>query len=187
MKTYLALCLFGVFAAALAMPQDRPQISDPTFIRPPRPMAFASHETLLKLKNPFAWFLRPDSHHDMQHPRPPMNGDRPTHPIAPEIHPELHTFMADIRDFLNLYPRHDIRNLFRTKMQDPEFRATMKFFRTPEFQEIIHAISETPEAKAIGQYFATADWPWIQKTLLDAARDFETLPVTSKLEGKTFA
>lgn len=178
MKTFIALCLFGVFAAALAMPQDRPQVSDPTFIRPPRPMAFANHETLLKLKSPLARFLRPDTHH----PRPPMNGDRPTHPIAEELHPELHAFLADVRDFLNLYPRNEIRNLFRAKMQDPEFRATMKIFRTPEFQEIIHAISETPEAQAIGRYFATADWPWIQKTLLDAARTFETLPVTSKLQ-----
>lgn len=164
MKFYVALCLFGAFAACLAVPQDRPQVGPP-MIRPPRPE-----------------FARPDFFQRRPHgPRPPMaDGNRPTRPIAPELAAEMHTFMNDVRDFLNLYPRREIRNLIKDHIQDQELRATMHFIRTPEFHAIMAAIAETTEFRAIGQYFAHADWPWIQRTIDEAVRDFDAQAMATR-------
>lgn len=218
MKLFIVLCLFGAFAATLAVPQEHPQVGvlpptrptqelpqvgvlPPTrpsqehpqiAIRPPAPnqdrpqvgvlpptRPVTRRQPILNMENPFSRPSRPGMHAP---PPPPtmVNGQRPQHPIAPQITPELHNLMKDIRDFLNLYPRREIRNLIREHVRDPELRATMKFIRTPEFKIVMRTIAETAEFKAIGQYFATANWPWIQRTIDEAVRDFEFEAVTSE-------
>lgn len=184
MKYYVALCLFGAFAAGLPQ-QDRPQVSPPIFERPAPPHFFPGmgqqHENhILDMDNPFA---RRHHHHQggpaVRPTRPEFShdGPRPSHPIVHhEISPSLHELMTDIHDFMNLIPRHQIREVIRDHVRDPELRATMKFVRTPEFHEILHTIGETAEVKAIKQYFATADWPWLQDTIAEAIHDFELQP-----------
>lgn len=170
MKFYVAICLFGAFAATLALPQDRPQVGPP-MVRPPRP-EFA--RTLLFARRPHG-------------PPPPMHqGHRPEHPISHEISPELHNLMRDMRDFLDLVPRREIRNMIKDHIQDPELRATMYFFRTPEFHAIVAAIAETAEFKAIGKYFASANWPWIQSTIDEAIRSFDATAMKSKWTMSVF-
>lgn len=178
MKFIGALCLLGAFVAtSLAMPQDRPQVSDPIFIRPTRPEDIVSHRhSLFNMKPPS---VRPASRTaDLL--RSVMNGDLPKHPIGNENSHMLHELMEDMRDFFNLYPRQEIRNLIREHINDPELRATVKFVRTPEFQEIMHAIAHTAEYRAIGQYFATADWPWLQETITEAVREFDAQALTGE-------
>lgn len=165
MKFYVALCLFGAVAAGLAMPQDHPTMEHPIF-RPPQ-----LHHN------------RPDFHH----PRPPMHPGHPSHPMPPhhELGPELREFMRHVRDFIELYPRREIRNIIRSRIHDPELRATMMFLRSPEFKQIMHTIASTPEFEAIGRYFSEADWPWFQNTIDEAVRDIqvEALPIGKRNTG----
>lgn len=166
MKFYVALCLFGAVAAGLAMPQDHPTMEHPMF--------------------------RPPQHHhnrpDFLPARPPrFSGNHPSHPMPPhhELGPELREFMHHIRDFVKLYPRREIRNIIRSRIEDPELRATMMFLRTPEFKQIMHTIAATPEFEAIGRYFTEADWPWFQATIDEAVRDLkvQALPVAKRSAG----
>lgn len=148
MKFFATLCLFGVVATGLAIPQDQPSIGFPIPL-PERPDFHAP--------------IRPSAPH----------GDRHSHMDHPHIGPELSEFMHHMRDFVKLYPRREIREIIRQHIRDPELRATMRFFRTPEFKNIMHTIAETPEFQAIRRYFGEANWPWIQNTIVEAISELE--------------
>ena len=171
MKSIIALCLFGACAAVMAIPQQNPGHNQgpPQVMVPPRPR-FASL---------FNRPARPDLARRPEHvrPRPPMaGGERHTHPIAPENNHVMHDLMRDVRDFMELIPRREIRNLFRDYMQDTEFRATIRYMRSQEFHAVMHTMMETPEFQAIFAYFEHADWPWIQKTVDEALNEIDAIP-----------
>lgn len=162
MKSFLALCLFGAAVSAMAMPQEmhnHQQVGGP---RPPGPQV---------------------------HPAPPHRP--PTHEIDPEfdfdMNAELWEFIGHVNDFVQMWPKNEIRQIVRSHMSDPELRATLDFIQSPRFEEIVRVISETPEAQAIERYIGEANWPWIKAEVFKAVRNMEVQGLFGNLKWFFFS
>uniref|UniRef100_A0A1L8DR92 Putative microvillar protein with insect allergen related repeat n=1 Tax=Nyssomyia neivai TaxID=330878 RepID=A0A1L8DR92_9DIPT len=91
--------------------------------------------------------------HDVTINRPvPPNWQPPNTPELP-ISPEFRELMRDIRDFVKLLPRREIRRLLKDAFKhDEEFRTTIRYLRSRQFMNIMMEINELPEVKELIQY-----------------------------------
>lgn len=72
--------------------------------------------------------------------------------------------------------------LLRVYSQDVQFQETLRFLESDQFEEVIMIIENTREFSAIAQYLDNANWPWIQRTIVEELRKIEAYG--SKFTGK---
>uniref|UniRef100_A0A1L8DRE6 Putative microvillar protein with insect allergen related repeat n=2 Tax=Nyssomyia neivai TaxID=330878 RepID=A0A1L8DRE6_9DIPT len=105
-----------------------------------------------------ALHLPRDHHHEDDHdatfPRPvPPNWQPPHRPDVPEMNPEFRELMRDVRDFVKLLPHREIRRLLKDAFRhDEEFRATIRYLRSPQFMHVMKEVGELPEVKELIHY-----------------------------------
>lgn len=81
----------------------------------------------------------------------------------PPIKPELQEYLADLRDFVALYPIEEIKQIVGAHLQDEELQNTIAFLRSDEFEDIAEEIYDSPEVQAVDQYLKNANWPWARQ------------------------
>ncbi|GAB0091780.1 hypothetical protein DMENIID0001_066610 [Sergentomyia squamirostris] len=126
MKVFICLSVFVVAAVALHLPEHRPP-------RPGRP-------------HPVPEDIEDDIDNSFPRPEPPV---RPMPPHIPDHpHPELEELFNDVRDFMRLLPHREIRALVKSSFRnDPTFKATITYMRSPNFHHVMKEMGQLVEVQ----------------------------------------
>ncbi|XP_055690492.1 uncharacterized protein LOC129793968 [Lutzomyia longipalpis] len=124
---------------------------------------------------------------DASFPRPEPPQVRPPH--MPEMSPELREFLKDVRDFMRLLPRRELRQLVRDAFKnDKEFRKTIKYMRSPQFHVAMKEIGDLPEVQELFSHFVEQHiegQDLTMRALTAFESEIEILPLPEPVESQT--